>query len=190
MQVKRFLCTLAFGLGAATLAPAADKSGVFAQEGPGRLSCEDAFALDPNGQNTRIVAAWLTGFLTAHNALLPDTFDLTPWQGPDTLMALLNQYCSAHPKRSVTDGTLHLVQYLKQGQLDEAAKMVVLGTEGARIALYDVVVADARHRLNNAGFPSGPTLDNLSDAVAAYQKSLGLQVTGVLDQATLRHLLE
>ena len=169
---------------------AADSTGVFAQEGPGRLSCERAFSKDETGEQARLVAAWVTGFVTAHNALLDDTFDLTPWQTPATLLSLLNQFCTANPDKSVTDGMLQLVEYLKPGRLENAAKLVVLGTEGKQTILYDAVVVQARERLALAGFPPGPTLEDLANAITAYQSDTGLEATGLLDQRTLARLLQ
>ena len=167
---------------------AADAEGLFVVEGPGRLSCAE-LAGEPDPATVARTAAWLSGYLSAHNQLLPETFDLTPWQTPATLLALVGQYCAANRDDSVSDAAQHLVRFLAPGRLTAREEAVSVPSGGASVVLYASVVAQARVALAEAGYPAGETLEALAGAVRAFQAAEGLSPTGLLDQATLGRLL-
>lgn len=194
MTMRQFSLMIGAAALAALVLPAApgaaaDANGRFAQEGPGRLTCAKGFPEAPQGEETRLLAAWLTGYVTAHNQLLPDTFDLTPWQTPASLLSLLKQYCDANPDDTVTKAAQALVSYLQDQRLTEEARPVLLGVSDEQVVLYDAVVLQARTRLTEAGFAPGPSVEDLADAVRDFQAANDLPVNGLLDQATLARLL-
>lgn len=158
-------------------------------EGPGRMACSDFSGLDPASDESRGVAAWLTGYMTAHQRLMPDIFDLTPWQTVPVLLSLLRQYCDANGEAKVEEGAQQLVAYLRPGALTGPAKVVAVGSGKNVVLLYAPVVAEVRKKLAEAGHRAGPSMDDLSDALRTYQAEKNLPQTGLPDQSTLVTLL-
>lgn len=158
-------------------------------EGPGRMACSDYSALDPASDEARGVAAWLTGYMTAHQRLMPDIFDLTPWQTVPVLLSLLRQYCGANGEAKVEKGAQQLVAYLRPGALTEPAKVVAVGSGKNVVLLYVPVVAEVRRKLAEAGHQAGPSMEEFADALRAYQAEKNLPQTGLPDQPTLVTLL-
>lgn len=169
---------------------AADSTGQFMAEGPGRQTCAAVFdAGAGDGEKTRLTAAWLTGYLSALNQVLPDTFDLTPWQTPATILTYVKRYCDANPQSTMSSASQYLVNFLRPNRLTTATPLVSLGVGTRKVVLYDEVVARARKALGVAGFAAGPSLEDLAATVRAYQTAQGLAVTGILNQQTLARLL-
>lgn len=158
-------------------------------EGPGRMACSDFSGLDPASDEARGVAAWLTGYMTGHQRLMSDVFDLTPWQTVPVLLSLLRQYCEANGEAKVEEGAQQLVAYLRPGALTEPAKVVAVGSGKNVVLLYAPVVAEVRRKLADAGHRAGPSMEDLGDALRAYQAEKNLPQTGLPDQATLVTLL-
>jgi hypothetical protein len=169
---------------------AGDEDGRYAVEGPGRLSCGDFNALPPSDAVRRDLAVWLTGYFTAHNRLLPKTFDLTPWQTPATVLAMVAQYCEAHPDRIAERAAQELVSHLAELRIQAEAPVLMQRAGDQVTVLYEEVVKSATAALGAAGFAVGPSEDGFAQAVRRFQKNNGLPETGTLDQATLALLLQ
>ena len=161
----------------------------YSVEGPGRTPCADHAASTDARARDR-VGSWLTGYLTAHQRLMPDTFDLTPWQTPSILLGLLDQYCAANGTATVEDGARELVAYLAPRAMSEPARAVAVGEADAFVLVYEPVLHDIRARLSDRGHPPGASARSLAEALRAYQKTMGLNPTGLPDQATLVLLME
>lgn len=180
------MCAIAL---TAPLPAAAQQEQLYVVEGPGRMACSDFSGLDPAGDQARGVAAWLTGYMTAHQRLMSDVFDLTPWQTVPVLLSLLRQYCDANGEAKVEEGAQQLVAYLRPGALTEPAKVVAVGSGKNVVLLYAPVVAEVRKKLSEAGHRAGPSMEELADALRAYQAENDLPQTGLPDQSTLVTLL-
>ena len=167
---------------------AADSEGRYAIEGPGRTICADFTADADTKDIRRDVAIWLSGYITAHNRLLGDTFDITPWQSSPALLSLTRQFCLANPDATVEVAAQQLMSYLAPDRLTESSDLVAQGSGNQTTVLYAEVVSQARGRLRAAGFDPGNTPAALAEAVKAYQRSLGTDPSGILDQATLARL--
>jgi len=91
---------LAAVLGAAlcTNLPAKDVDGRFAAFGPGARPCT-AYAAMRGGSDPldRDWIAWLTGYLSAFNVIVPGTFNIVGDYSVEEVLAWLDQYCAAHP---------------------------------------------------------------------------------------------
>ncbi|TDL89070.1 hypothetical protein [Meridianimarinicoccus aquatilis] len=159
-------------------------------EGPGRASCAAFTEWEPEGLQRQLSAAWLTGYLTAHNRFMPDIFDLTAWQSPGLLLGLLEQYCAAHPEEIVERGAQELIAYLLPRALTDEADLVTLQNDGSVVFVYRPVLAQVRAALAAAGYAPGSGETGLSDALAAYQMAEQLEQTGLPDQPTLSRLLQ
>jgi hypothetical protein len=158
-------------------------------EGPGRMTCADFNAAEAAEPRIISVASWLNGYLTAHNRLSNDIFDLTPWQTTPILMSLLAQYCAANPDQIVERGAQELVAYLVPNALREPSDVVAVGQGSDVVLLYVRTVGNIRQRLSEEGFPPATSMESLLEAIAAFQAQNGLPVTGLPSQNTLAILL-
>lgn len=154
------------------------------------MACSDFSKIEPAGDGARGVASWLTGYMTAHQRLMPDTFDLTPWQTVPVLLSLLRQFCAANGEKNVEAGAQQLVGYLRANALKEPAEVVSVGNGKNLVLLYVPVVAEVRRKLGEAGHPAGPSIEDLTAALRDYQADKGLPETGLPDQRTLATLLQ
>ncbi|SFR02048.1 peptidoglycan-binding domain-containing protein [Poseidonocella sedimentorum] len=161
----------------------------YAVEGPGRTSCAAFRAMDTAAPELRETAAWLTGYLTAHHRLMPEIFDLSPWQTPGITLGLIRQFCSAQPDASVERAAQELVRYLAPGALTEPSEFVAMRNGDQITVLYEAVLAQVRDALADAGIPPGTEDAELANALTAFQTARGLPVTGLPDQRTLATLL-
>ncbi|WP_136635398.1 peptidoglycan-binding domain-containing protein [Pseudooceanicola onchidii] len=184
----RSLVTLAF-CALATHAGAVDQNDRYAVKGPGKLKCGTFAALDPTHEHVRDAGVWLTGYFTAHNRLLRETYDLLPWQTPGTVLALAAQYCRAHPEAQLNDAAAELVGYMASRRVTEEAPGVVLRSGGSVTVVYAPIVEDIRDALREAGQDLGPDAEDLEAALKLYQQAQDLPVTGIPDQPTLLKLL-
>jgi hypothetical protein len=60
--------------------------------------------------------AWVAGYLTAYNALTPDTNDILGGTDLSGAMLRLQRYCEAHPADSLAQGMLALTAELYPGR--------------------------------------------------------------------------
>ena len=189
MALNTRLTAVGFALCAATSAAAQDASNPYVVEGPGRTHCA-AFAKQPQQSDAhRLMAAWMAGYLTAHNRLTPQVFDFSAWQSPGVLVGLLAQYCAAHPDRIAENGAQDLIAYLAEDAIRDPAEVAMLEHNGSAVLLYVPVIARVRAALSEIGHQGGSTDFELVAALKAYQQDQGLDVTGLPDQATLARLL-
>jgi hypothetical protein len=60
--------------------------------------------------------AWVAGYLTAYNALSPDTGDILGGTDLSGAMLRLQRYCETHPAQSLAQGMLALTAELHPGR--------------------------------------------------------------------------
>lgn len=179
------VCAIAL---AATPALSVDRNGSFAVKGTGRVTCAALTEGDDAGR--RDAAIWLTGYLTAHNRLMQDTFDLATWQSPSALFALAQQYCRANPDANLERAAAELVGFLARTRLKDQSEGVVFEHEGQVTVLYATVAEQAAQRLRNQGYEVGAAPGDFHVPLLAFQKDRGLPQTGIPDQRTLALLFQ
>ncbi|WP_300029101.1 peptidoglycan-binding domain-containing protein [uncultured Roseobacter sp.] len=189
-MIRSILCATLLSAGVFSPAFAAGTDGSYAVEGPGSLTCDRVTALTAGSSDQRDLALWLSGYITAHNRLLPETFDLTPWQTPSTLLALMIQYCTANPGATAEVASQELIAYLMPDRLAETSQTVMQRTDEKVTVLYEQVLERAIAALTAAGTPVDPQTGDFAAAVRRFQKQSGLPETGAFDQATLALLLQ
>jgi hypothetical protein len=62
-------------------------------------------------------AAWVAGYLTAYNALTPDTGDILGGTDLSGALLWLQNYCQAHPSQGLAEGTAALTAELQPRRL-------------------------------------------------------------------------
>lgn len=173
---------------------AADGEGNFAVDGIGTWTCQK-FAEERAAQSNYyfMFGGWVDGYLTAINAYSPETYDLTPWETTDLLMALIERNCKERPDQQFIGMVIALAQKLKDTRLASPSPVIDATANGQSVKLYQDTMMKVQQALAAAGFYSG-TVDGQfgpmsQQAIEAFQSARKLQVTGLPDQITLLALL-
>ncbi len=163
-------------------------------ESLGGSSCAELVdARDNNPDAFAGFTAWIGGFLSAANALRPDTYDLTPWQPIEVAAAQLARACEQQPDARVAVAMVEYIRFLHPNRLREPSEVIQVRNGQQAVFVYKAVLSDIRSRLTAGGAmitdPAGTYGDSFGNAVLAFQSSQGLKQTGLPDLATLFALL-
>ena len=179
----------------AAQAAADDAAGRFAVDGVGNRTCQQ-FTEALSGDRTLAVAfaGWTDGFISAANALGQETFDLTPWQTVEVILAKMKTYCTANPDDIYVDAVGKLVSTLQPTRLTEASEIVQVAWQGKAVFVYRSVLERVRDRLRELGYDvaaePGVYEGDFVQALLDFQRDTDLPATGLPDQPTLVGLLE
>ncbi|MBC7139548.1 MAG: peptidoglycan-binding protein [Defluviimonas sp.] len=190
---SRFPLLLA-ALLAALPARAADTAGRYAVDGIGSQPCRAFTQAADDGAEPLIAAygGWLGGFITAYNIHTPQTFDVTPWQTTELLLAKLDKHCRTFPDRPFVEAAGALIATLQDARLTEASELVSIRAGGRGVYLPRAELGRIAAALAASGFPvataAGEFDPAFSDALMAFQAARGLEKTGLPDQNTLNAL--
>jgi hypothetical protein len=194
--MKRHLAALGLAV-AAIGAPAAaqDNARQFAVEGAGMLTCARFTAAreDTTSPDYQRMIGFIEGFLSAANLYEPDTFDLTPWHNAAALDIIVGNHCAEHPEDRLVGVTQRMVGGLRPFRIARFSPMLEVGDGQNRTFVYETILRRAQAALQLRGLYSGPEdgtyTPALRDAFRGFQRSVGLEPTGVPDPATLWKLL-
>ena len=173
---------------------AADPAGSFAVDGIGTWTCQQY--IEERGKQSNyyfMFGGWVDGYLTAINAYSPDSYDLTPWETTDLLMALIERNCKERPDEQFVGMVVAMAKKLKETRLAAPSPIIEASANGQSVKLYQDTMMKVQQALVDAGFYSG-TVDGQfgpmsQSAIEAFQSARKLQVTGLPDQLTLLALL-
>ncbi len=79
---------------------AADDRGNYAVWGPGRKSCFH-YLKDRRGDAETPYRSYVMGYLTAYNAITPETYSISPGMGLDDVLAWLDAHCETKKLHSL-----------------------------------------------------------------------------------------
>ena len=165
---------------------AADADGRFSVEGPGRQTCSAFLSLDPTSRAYATTAGYVSGYLSASNALASDTFDITPWQTLEFSLLQVRQFCEGNPGASLAQALVQYTVFLMPGRIISHEDKMSLQVGDKVVVQYQSVVDLMRAALKEKGFGSeDEPLEGLKD----FQLSIGVEPTGLPDQMTLSQLL-
>ncbi|GFE52175.1 hypothetical protein So717_39280 [Roseobacter cerasinus] len=171
---------------------AADPDGKFAVDGVGARSCAEFTSVLDKPEGRTAFANWSQGFLTAYNVFTDDTFDITPWQPQELVLAKMAVFCRANPDVVYINGLSALIRSLIPDRVIRDSPLIAVRHSGKSVFLYRSMLARLRGDLNAAGYdagaPDAPFADGLIRALRAYQEDQGLVVSGLPDGQTLNAL--
>lgn len=189
---------LAFAaLTAALLAPASAEEGTrqFAVEGAGMFTCArflEARSDTASAEYQRLVG-FVEGYLSAANLYEPDTFDLTPWHNSAALGMIVAHHCAQYPQDRLVGVTQRMVVGLRPFRIARFSPLLEVGDGQHRALVYETILRRAQAALKlrglYAGAEDGTYSPPLRKAFRDFQRSAGLDETGVPDPATLWKLL-
>ncbi|MDZ7752731.1 MAG: peptidoglycan-binding protein [Gammaproteobacteria bacterium] len=175
---------------------AADPEGRFAVDGVGSRQCED-FIKAVKSEDAVLLQAfgsWTNGFFTGANVYEEDTFDVTPWQTSELLLAKLVKYCEANPKKRYVNAVGRLLTALKPERLSRSSELVSPRVEQRAVFVYRETLERVREALVEAGYDVPETVaefgPEFADALVAFQRDRKLPLTGLPDQPTLNALFQ
>ena len=189
---------LTSALVAAAIAPthvgAADSNGRFALRGVGLATCDQFLqAAEERQENVLLAGGWLEGYMTAINQLMPETFDIAPWQNTDTILALVKHNCERNRDQRFFAVVSAMVEFLAENRLKEQTDRVLAEAEGQRVAVYSEIMTKVQQSLINKGLLQGNADGQFGaktkSALQEFQKKENIEVTGLPDQVTLWRLL-
>lgn len=174
-----------------TAAYATDENGQFAIDGVGGAPCIQftEASRDIKGQVYAVYAGWTMGYVTAHNRLVDDTFDLTPWQAVEVLLAQVGSFCKANPETSYESALAELVKFLEAKRMKVADEVIQFQHQGQAVVIYKSILTQASEALAAQGYPNDGTPDAMTAAISDFQGKEGLPVTGLPDVNVLARLL-
>ncbi|MEP4195016.1 MAG: peptidoglycan-binding domain-containing protein [Aliishimia sp.] len=164
---------------------AADKGGSYALEGPGRVSCRAFAEIDASSDQMKLLAAWTLGYLSAHNRILSDTYDLTPWQNIESVLGLTRQYCLSNGEATYEESLQELMRFLAPDRLQAAEPIVQIGSGPLQAVVYGSTIKEVRQILEREGYALPKNDEALATTLQKFQRNNALPETGILDQATL-----
>ncbi|MCP5144060.1 MAG: peptidoglycan-binding protein [Gammaproteobacteria bacterium] len=174
-------------------ASAADAEGKFAVKGAGTRPCSDfVTAKAEQSRDYYLYGGWLEGFVSSFNQFQADTYDVTPWQTTELLLALLETHCRNNPDQRFLTAANALVKTLLPARLAAESAIISSAVNGTESYYYQAIVERVQERLQELGHYRGEANGELSEALGAalrdYQAKSGLRVTGIPDQYTLANL--
>lgn len=186
-------------LAAAALAPAPvqaqEETRQFAVEGAGMATCQRFVEArgDMTSPDYQRMIGFIEGYLSAANLYEPDTFDLTPWHNAAALDLIVENHCTQHPEDRLVGVTQRMVGGLRPFRVARFSPMLEVGDGQNRAFVYETILRRAQAALQLRGLYSGPEdgtySPGLRQAFRDFQRSVGLNETGVPDPATLWKLL-
>jgi hypothetical protein len=189
LTILFLLSCFAFSLSAFS----ADNDGKFAVKGAGKRSCSNFISTAENKTTDYyLYGGWLEGFLSSYNQFQPKNFDITPWQTTELMLTLLQNHCKANPEIKFLSAVNSLIKTLFPIRLNSNNNLVKIQVGSFEGYYYQEIILRAKQRLKKLGHLNTDIKNKFSkaDAIAfeSYQKSIGLQITGIPDQKTLLSL--
>lgn len=184
-------------LAAAMLSPARAEEGTrqFAVEGAGMFTCKrfvEARSDHSSGDYQRMLG-FIEGYLSAANLYEPDTFDLTPWHNSAALGMIVANHCAQNPQDRLVGVTQRMVMGLRPFRIARYSPLLEVGDSQHRTLVYETILRRAQAALkvrgHYTGAEDGTYSPQLRQAIRSFQRSVGLDETGVPDPATLWKLL-
>ncbi|MEM8799830.1 MAG: peptidoglycan-binding protein [Pseudomonadota bacterium] len=178
-------------------ANAADLDGNYSVEGVGQISCQTFTKSRQNASTDQsasneygLFLGFITGYVSAYNRFVDDTFDLTPWQGLELFARAALQFCSKNPEQNFFVAVSSVTSSLVDQRLREQSPIVTTKQGDQDITIYREVIARAQRKLKQLDFYQGQADGDYGpqtiSAIKAFQQSIKtLEPNGLPDQATL-----
>lgn len=172
---------------------AADSNGRYAIDGFGRQKCS-AFveAREAEDEKLRQFAGWMDGYVSAFNHFNKQTYDLTPWQSIEIIIAKMTKYCKANPEEAFNSAFNKLAVVLYQQRLTEVSPVIQVRAGKQATLIYREMLKRVISALRETGrdikASDGEFTKEVGNALRDFQKEKKLPISGLPDQVTLNLL--
>ncbi len=177
-----------------TMAFAADDNEKFAMKGAGFLPCQNYLKAREDKSNIYyMIGGWVEGYISAHNRLAEDTFDVAPFESLELLLNVIQNHCQTNPNHRLYAVLNSIIIGLQSDRLRQESPRVQV-TEGKRKAtLHRETIRRVQSKLRQRGLykskVDGRFTEETKSALMAFQSDLSFETTGFPDQTTLWRLL-
>lgn len=175
-------------------ASSADTAGRFAVRGLGSTKCSDLTAAiaQKNNNLIQLYATWLSGYLTASNRLISQTFDAIPSTvGTDTV-GLVSVICARNQDSLVETATYQVLAAVNNIRIRQDSPLVTVQERGKSFAIRQEALILVQTELASKGLYKGPADGKpspaLAKAISTFQKAQKLPETGLPDLDVLIRL--
>lgn len=175
-------------------AQAVDAQQRYNPHGLGRMTCKRFVEVCEKGDvNCKLSSTYIDGYITAFNALNPETFDLLSWQDSGVVAEFAFNICKQHPDAVLIEALNEIVRrVLAPGRIRTAAEPVRVGEGKDSVLLYRDSIREMQQRLVDTGHLKGGVDGSFGPgtkaAITSFQTAVGLEPTGVPDPRTLASL--
>ena len=175
------------------IAVAADAAGNYVVRGMGAHTCADYMASVPsNPDYTQASLLWIEGYLTAHNRLAQETFDVSFLSETSEVAALLLSVCASNSNTRVEVVLAELLWALAPLRIEASSALIAFQEAGVTVMLRQSTLMRLQSLLKQKGYYK-MAVDGLSGpgtvkALRRYQAAEGLNTSGVPDADTLIRL--
>lgn len=173
---------------------AADSNNKFAMKGAGFLPCQIYVkARDEKSNVYYMIGGWLEGYISAHNRLSEDTFDIMSFESLELLLGVIEVHCRANPEDVLYGVVDSIITEFGPDRIQESSPKVQIVEGERKTALYRETIRRMQVRLTELGLfkdeADGRFNDATRSALIAFQSDLKFETTGFPDQTTLWRLL-
>lgn len=140
-----------------------------------------------------LYAGWLDGYLSGFNQYHKQTYDIAPWQTTELLLGLLASHCNKVPDDPYFTAVNRMLPVLFKYRLIEKGEVLQISKGSKGQIIHKDVIKLAQIALKQKGFYHGKADGNytndVSSALALFQKKTKIAQTGMPDANTLYALL-
>lgn len=173
-------------------AHAVDAQGRYTVKGAGLATCGRFLELaKKGGREFYMFAGFVHGYLSAANALNPQTYDLVPWQSDKVMINSIVKVCAKHKEKRFGEILRRLVHSLTPQRLTEYSDLLKVPGDGVAPVYREVVFrmqTQLKARGHYTGEPSSQYDEATLAAMKVFQAQAQLPVTGHADQVTIQRL--
>lgn len=186
-------------LSAIGLAPpslAADLNGAYTTYGVGGIPCKKVladkrFSADQNTKSQ--MTNWFSGYISAVNAITPDTFDASPIHADGDLYQLVFNKCVQYPNLTFQQASQRIINIIMSARSSSLSDFVELKNDfGSTLlrsdTLYKIQAALKSMKLFD-GYIDGKATPAIMVAIKEFQTNNALPKTGLPDSSTILKIL-
>jgi hypothetical protein len=148
--------------------------------------------LEEQRPETSLFLAWIEGYITGHNRLAEDTFDILPLLSPGEVAVLVRNVCRNDPDLRIETALARLLNMFAPYRVRRASEIMTVTIGDKTVSIRGETLRQAQEKLHEKGHyrmaPDGIFGPGTQAALRRYQEAEGLQQTGVPDADTLVRL--
>ena len=164
---------------------AADAGNGFAVRGLGSQACSAYVSALSKPEEFAHYGNWLMGYATAHNRILPDTYDIIPTEPGVDFPNVVAVICRTNSQMLLETAASSAVTAIKPLRQTASSPLVVVSADGKSVSIHQ----ESLKRLQAAliakqvfkGAATGTPSPQFTDALKVFQRREAIPVTGLPD---------
>lgn len=195
-KTTRGVAALSIALGLVSqAATAGNADGEFVVRGIASKNCSFLNSDYPQNKAKQLeLSSWIGGYASHANKTQNGLFDLVPFQNTEQFSRLVAALCRSQPNTQIQKVLDALIVHFEPYHAAKKGSFTVVKSETHQVALRRETVKSVQALLAGRGHLTSDDVDGAfgpktSQAIVAFQKSIGIKETGVPDTLTLYRLL-